>query len=136
MQFPHESTLVHQPHTINHLVLILAIKVLGLVRHLALGHHKRQQVPAGAGLEDLGVLVDGGVDAHADGAPHHLGNLALVDRSQAGLLGVLYPAEGGDVVGDEGEVLQPPAPVCQHCVSEEGSERVKTKDIHDSYPTG
>ena len=86
-------------------MLILSIKVLGLVRLAALGHNKRQQVSARALLEDLGVLVHGGVDAEADGAPHHLGDLALVDGFEARLVGVLYAAEGGHVVGDEGEVL-------------------------------
>ena len=86
-------------------MLVLAIKVLGLVRVAALGHNKRQHAPSGGHLEDLGVLVDGGVDAEGDGAPHHLGHLALVDGFEARLFGVFYPAEVGHVIGDEGEVL-------------------------------
>lgn len=46
-------------------------------------------------LEELGVPVDAGVDAHAYGPPDRLGHLALVHGAETRLARVLDVAQGG-----------------------------------------
>lgn len=55
--------------------------------------------------------VHAGMQAHADGPANGLGDLALVDGPQAGLVRVLDAAHGGHELGDEGDVLIITSPV-------------------------
>ena len=56
--------------------------------------------------KDFGVSVDGWHKTEAHGSTNGLGNLALVDGTQPGLFAVLDTAEGRNVFGHDGEVLE------------------------------
>jgi hypothetical protein len=68
-------------------------------------HGRRDIGLIGLHLENLRVLVHARINAQTNGAADGLGHLALVDRAQTSLGGMLDPAHGSDELGDEGEVL-------------------------------
>jgi hypothetical protein len=55
--------------------------------------------------EDLWMVVNAWVEAETDGTPDGLGHLALVDRSEAGFIRVLYPPKRRYVLRYHGKVL-------------------------------